>query len=464
MNMKFYLTILFATLAMTMEAQGLIPKRFELLPSDLLARKEPRVSQKQSKDCAVIRVDIVGVKDMEFEEAEGQTKYSMNEYLLYVPAGTQSITYKSGSKKGKIVFADYGPEEVEGKSTYRLMIDTENKMRSAVFYVTPVNAKLEVGDKRVSLDNNGTGTIDLPVGSYSYTVTANNYETGIGTVTLSEDEIISVKDIFLNQKKYNVEVNCNQPQAAIFIDDVSYGTINDIQNNVQLTTGKHDVRITLENYDDYIGTIDVKAESTSLNVNLRPKKRNIVKMVNETSKSSISLRSHIDQYGSWHFVLNDTTSIVKYDAEFHQYKGYFAVKEGFSMGLAFGTDNFCEKMDGNYYEVKTDAEHKNKVAFYFDLPLQVGFALPLSRYNTSHVAFLAGGYWGFYYIGHSAKNTKSNETVETYTADFGLRANITFYIRRFALNFEASRSFSKHDLGTFVGVHIGARLYKFKEK
>ena len=37
---------------------------------------------------------------------------------------------------------------------------------------------------------------------------------------------------------------------------------------------------------------------------------------------------------------------------FHQYNGYFAIKEGFSMGLAFGSDNFCEKMDRNYYEVK----------------------------------------------------------------------------------------------------------------
>ena len=99
------------------------------------------------------------------------------------------------------------------------------------------------------------------------------------------------------------------------------------------------------------------------------------------------------------------------------------------------------------------------MAFYAEIPLQIGFALPLSLYNTSHVVFLGGGYGSYYYIGHKHGNMTTNKTVETNTFDFGIRINATFYLNKFAIGFEASRSLSDTKLGEFVGIRIGRRFY-----
>ena len=462
MRNRIIIFIILLANVISMEAQKLIPKRFELLTTDLLARKEQRTSQANGTKCAAIRVNVVGVKDMTFKEAEGDCKYSMNEYIVYVPAGTQALTYKVGNEEGKIEFADYGPAEVEENATYRLLIDTENKMRSAVFYVSPSNAQLNVNGQNVQLDENGTGCIELPVGNYSYSITADKCDAEEGTFSLTEDEIVCVKDIVLNEKKYNLAIQCNHPEAAVFIDNISFGTLNSIQNNVQLTEGKHEVRITLENYKDYNETVDIHSEAASMNVNLEELKTKTIRRSELRTKSSISLRPHIDGYLSWNTKLDDMeTNFGKLDFEIHQYLGYFAFKEGFSVGAVYGSKKFCNKIDKHLGELREDAEEKAKtrVAFYAEIPLQIGFALPLSLYNTSHVVFLGGGYGSYYYIGHKHDNMTTNKTVETNTFDFGIRINATFYLNKFAIGFEASRSLSDTKLGEFIGIRIGRRFY-----
>ena len=460
MKNRIIIFIILLANVISMEAQKLTPKRFELLTTDLLARKEQRTSQTNGTKCAAIRVNVVGVKDMTFKEAEGDCKYSMNEYIVYVPAGTQALTYKIGNEEGKIEFADYGPAEVEENATYRLLIDTENKMRSAVFYVSPSNAQLNVNGQNVQLDENGTGCIELPVGDYSYSITADKCDTEEGTVSLTEDEIVSVKDIVLNEKKYNLAIQCNHPEAAVFIDNISFGTLSSIQNNVQLTEGKHEVRITLENYKDYNETVDIHSEAASMNVNLEELKTKTIRRSELRTKSSISLRPHIDTYLSWNTKLDDMeTNFGKLDVELHQYFGYFAFKEGISAGAVYGSKKFCNKIDKHFSEIREDAEEKNRVAFYAEIPLQIGFALPLSLYNTSHVVFLGGGYGSYYYIGHKHDDMTTNKTVETNTFDFGIRINATFYLNKFAIGFEASRSLSDTKLGEFIGIRIGRRFY-----
>ena len=333
-------------------------------------------------------------------------------------------------------------------------------MRSAVFYVSPSNAQLNVNGQNVQLDENGTGCIELPVGNYSYSITADKCDAEEGTFSLTEDEIVCVKDIVLNEKKYNLAIQCNHPEAAVFIDNVSFGTLNSIQNNVQLTEGKHEVRITLENYKDYNETVDIHSEAASMNVNLEELKTKTIRRSELRTKSSISLRPHIDGYLSWNTKLDDIeTNFGKLDLEFHQYLGYFAFKEAFSVGAVYGSNKFCNKIDKHFSELREDAEEKKRVAFYAEIPLQIGFALPLSLYNTSHVVFLGGGYGSYYYIGHKHGNMTTNKTVETNTFDFGIRINATFYLNKFAIGFEASRSLSDTKLGEFVGIRIGRRFY-----
>ena len=56
-------------------------KSFQLRPSDLAARENVRTDAKGT-DCAMIRVQVVGINDLQFEEAVGKTNYGHGEYMV----------------------------------------------------------------------------------------------------------------------------------------------------------------------------------------------------------------------------------------------------------------------------------------------------------------------------------------------------------------------------------------------
>lgn len=465
MKRIFIMCVLIAVTVIS-NAQKITPIRLSLLKDDLYARQKTVLSKKNGQPCSVIRVDVVGIKDLVFPEAEQQPTYSQNEYIVYVPAGAKSLTYKHGKETGTIIFSDYGPDEVEGKSTYRLMMDTEAKMRSALFYVQPQNAELKINNKKVSLDGDGIGAVDLEIGKYTYTISSKGYHSETGVLTLKEDEIITVKDIKLNEIKYNYSISCNKPSASLFVDGRPYGPFASTNKTIQLAEGKHKIRVTLEGYEDFMDDINLVNDHQSSIINLKEKKAKIIKHKNERTKSSISIRPHRDVLFSDATLIDDFgTQALKIGTDFHQYIGLLAFKEGISIGGTYGSKSFCKKIDDytELFEVE-NPKRQNRIAMTLEIPLQLGFTLPLSRYNTSNVDFLGGGYATGYYIGHSSENTQTKEAVSTYSCDFGVRANVTFYFNRFIIGFEGTRSLSKLNLGTFVGVNIGYRIYKHKVK
>lgn len=479
MKIRTLFAILMCAFAMLVSAQKITPVKFALLSTDLLARKDP-VTTQDGKACCAIRVDVVGVKNLVFPEAAVATKYSQNEYIVYIPEGAKSLTYMRGNETSTITFGDYGPEEVEGKCTYRLLLDTDNKMRSALFYVHPTNAVVKINGSKVALDENGTGSMDLAMGKYNYSVSASGYNTEEGELTLSDDEIITIKDIALNEIKYEYKVKCNKPEASVFIDGVPYGTVADIADGIQLPNGKHQLRITLMGYDEHSENFTIDNGNDFSDVTLVEKKAIVVKHKDERTKSSISIRRHTDFLFSEATLFDDLrTHVLKYNIDFHQYAGLVAFKEGISFGAVYGSREFCEKIDDAaplYAEMKKNEEatakattkenekKQNRVGIVVDVPLQMGFAVPMSKYNTSHAAFVGGGYFTGYYIGHSSASSPTDKPIETYSYDFGLRADATFYIHKFAIGLEVSKSLSKLKLGAFIGIHAGWRIYKSKQQ
>lgn len=459
---KFYLLILILFLSVIdVSAQNIVPKRLRMLNTDILAQTQPRLDNEGNK-CAVIRVDIVGVKNMEFVEAIGDVKYANNEYIVYVPDGTQTLTYSIADIRNTINLEEYGPE-ISGGSTYRFIFETENKLRSAIFYVKPNTAKITIANKTVSLDETGTGSIDLPIGEYNYQIIAGGYLEESGLIELKEEELFTAKDIALEPITYNVAINTNQPSAMLFVDGKPIGSIESIQSEIRLAEGKHTIRITKEGFNDYEEDI-ITNKNISIDVQLNELKTKFVYHKNERTKSSISLRKHID------FLLGGKTyiddSFKSYNAslgvDFHQYIGYLSFKEGLGVGATQASENFIDRFDK--YDNDVDAEtlpdslHR-RIALSLDIPLQVGFTVPLSLYNTSQVSFYAGLYGSMYYIGHHSKHMKTNESNSTYTFDYGARANVNFYIHKFIVSFEGNYSLSKNKIGPYVGVALGYRLY-----
>ena len=54
---------------------------------------------------------------------------------------------------------------------------------------------------------------------------------------------------------------------------------------------------------------------------------------------------------------------------------------------------------------------------------------------------------------------EDKKAVSTNSFDFGLRANVQFYINKFTLGVEWNNSLSKYKLGSSIGVSLGYRFY-----
>lgn len=455
MKKTFILTLILSCLSLITNAQD-VNIRLTVEPTNTKAQTIPRVD-KDGVKCAIVLVDIVGVKDMKFKESFGNVDYSFNEYTVYLTKGTKTLTYSSSSIKGSIDFDDYLDGEIAAGTVYRLVLES-GQNRSAVFYIKPTNAKLIVNDQKVSLNKKGAASIDLPNGTYKYSVSAEGRISQFGTLEWENNPIIT-KDIELEEVKLPLTINTNEPSATIFVDDIPLGSIEGNDGKINLPIGKHNIRIIKEGFKEFNEVVTISNQGEILNAELKRIKTKIIKHKYERTKSTISLRSHGDIiFSGLYFLEKDAKSGAgRFNVDYHQYLGLFALKEGFGFGFVALSDEFAKnKYDDHFDDVTGES---NKIAFLFEMPLQIGLAVPLSKYNTSHMGIFVGGYGSYNYIGHASENMKNSEAVSSGKFDYGLRANVNFYLHKFIIGFEGNHSLSKMKLGTSVAMSIGLRIY-----
>ena len=114
---------------------------------------------------------------------------------------------------------------------------------------------------------NGTasGTRFLKTGNHSIKVMADNYVDYTGTFAVNS----SSRRVSVNLQEvpgYDVTFNCNVPSALLSIDGLPKGTASGTRF---LKTGKHSVKVTADNYVDYMGSFAVNSSSRSVNINLQ---------------------------------------------------------------------------------------------------------------------------------------------------------------------------------------------------
>lgn len=440
-------------------AQTLKPKKFKLEPQKAIAARDKR-KDAHGQNCAVILVDVVGVGNIKFVEAVGETEYAFNEYKVYVPQNTKRLSYTFGGKNGSINLEKYGVD-IESLKTYRLTMETENRLRSAVFYIVPQNATLVFDGKTVALDDNGAVAINKPIGTYNYSITSNGYVSTSGTVSLTEDEINHTENISLEQKKHFVTLNYPVPDATLFIDDEPYGKVSELGSRIQLPEGKHTYRLICENYEDVMGELPVYNEGAILSATAKKLKGKTIKHKEKRTKTEIDIRNSFDVLLSTSTFMEDAfKSYVAHLAfGWNQRFGIFTIREGAEVGLGYASNKYSPTFD-KYYEEQTDENKHDAIPLTANIPLQLGVTLPLNKYNSCYAELLGGAYGAYYYTGHKAShlNGSHNSSVSTEKWDWGLRFDALFYFNKLILGFEGSRSLNNHKIGLQLGVKIG---YKF---
>lgn len=430
------------TMVMTAAAQKIIVKDFTVLPTDAKAANDQRLAA-DGTPCALVRVDVVGVKDMTFKEAVGTVDYSVGEYLVYIPNGTKKLNYTyGGSQRGAIDFDDLG-YSIDKLTTYRLQFETQDKLRSAVFSVAPVKARLIVNGKTVTLDDNGLAEVELPIGDYSYSVTANGYNSEQGTVKLTEERVATVTTVNLEQRTYDFYISSNVATANVFIDDVSYGTIS--TKPIALPEGTHKVRVSAEKYEDYTEEVTIDGTRKSMYATLKEMKIKTVEYNDERTRTKVNIRNagyflvgaslyDKDKYSEFDEYMASANIQLHY--MFHMF-GAFAIQTGMEIGWLFTEDQWEEDNDATS-------------SLNLMLPVQAGISVPFGKYNRNLISILGGGYGGITYL------LDDSETDAT-EFDYGLRATLRIDLNHFTVSADLNQSLN--DRGFFAGVTLGYKFY-----
>lgn len=124
--MKKYIICLWllSSVLVNVYAQKLVVKDICELTSDITARTKVKLD-KNGKECALVRVNIPSIRNVDFTGDIVNSDYFPGEYVLYVPEGTKSIAYSFDSFSGQIDFPLFGID-VRGKCSYRCTMKKES--------------------------------------------------------------------------------------------------------------------------------------------------------------------------------------------------------------------------------------------------------------------------------------------------------------------------------------------------
>lgn len=431
-------------------AQDISLKSVSLKQSDLRASTNPRTDN-NGKTCAVVKVNVIGVKDLQFIDAVGNVDYNLGEYIVYVPEGIKELKYKnsSGSISGVVNFDDYGLE-VETKRVYNVVFESENHIRAAIFSIQPQNANLVFDGNEVALDENGLAAIEKPIGKYNYSINAKGYERQEGVVDLSEEDLFTTTNVNLKQKMYPLVITSSPLDALLFIDNIPYGKLSEI-NDLKVPEGEHSIRLTATGYEEFEQSVMVEGKVSYINASLQQMKEQTIKYKDERTRTSVNIRN--GAYVSLGAELYDKEKYeghdwgAKVDLSFIQHFGaLFAAREGVGGGLMNRNKKWVE-------EKLVEKIDTVKLSWFIEVPLQLGISFPFGKYNKNLFSVFGGGYGKAIFTELVKENRK--EEKETIW-DYGLRLTAQIDINKFVFGGEFSSSLK--GFGTFWGVRIG---YKF---
>ena len=190
-NMKYrniFLLTLGLLLSLAVHAQKLTVERMAASSVDLSA------SQFERKDlagqvCGLVKVQLAAAGAQFEGNVIGTPEYKTGEYWVFMSPGSYMLNVKHPQFIPlNVNFRDYGIQGVQSKSTYLLTLVMPQtgapvQTQKLIINYSPANAMVLIDSKLYK--GNGRAEAVLPVGSHSYVIAAEGYETAEATVKLT---------------------------------------------------------------------------------------------------------------------------------------------------------------------------------------------------------------------------------------------------------------------------------------
>lgn len=265
--------IICSFLCLFTEAQNITIKSVALQPSDKSAI-EHLCLDNNGDTCALMKIKTDNLEGIEFTNRNQyiKTSYTDGVYLVYLPESSRRLNFiHKDYMPVQLDLADYGYRRLRKGKTYLVVLDAPKKTdlkSSVILKIEPQNAVVTF-DKKV-LDSSDNGTYEIPVtaGSYSYSISAENYLKKEGTISVVKNEVKTFP-IRLKPITHEVIVGSNVDKARVFIDNIDYGSIG----KIIIPQGEHNIRVQAEGYVDEEKQVAVNASTGSLSFILKENKR-----------------------------------------------------------------------------------------------------------------------------------------------------------------------------------------------
>ena len=221
-------------------AQELTVKSMRLDVGDLSASTYER-KDLNGAACALVKVQLAA-NGARFEgNVIGDVAYKTGEYWVYMTDGSRELRIKHPNFLPLHVhFANYGIERgVKSKQTYTLTLlmpqtgGIEQKQKLIINY-TPANATVLIDSKLYK--GNGRAEAVLPVGSHSYVIAAEGYETAEATVKLTATVPRTVTEHLVAVQQTSAQSIAQQAASSVVQQTAAQTTLTN-QTTPSTTTG-----------------------------------------------------------------------------------------------------------------------------------------------------------------------------------------------------------------------------------
>ena len=225
MKMKFLnLFLLFLVVSAHSDAQELKVKEMKRVMSDLSASTHQRLDS-DGVACGLVKVHV-GDPSIDFgRDVVGSVDNKVNEYWVYLPAGSKSLTIKRSNFLPMLIsFRDYGIDEIESKVTYFLELKELSFNRekcTLIINLIPKDATLKIDGIEVDKQEGGSYRLYLAKGEHVCRIDAQGYSSSVEVITTGKG--VQKIDVSLESLMAMVKIMCKTEGADLYIDGDKVG-------------------------------------------------------------------------------------------------------------------------------------------------------------------------------------------------------------------------------------------------
>lgn len=255
------------------ESQTITIKSVTLLPSDKTAILEPCIDN-NGDTCALLKIKTDNLEGFEFSNPNQYIKatYVDGIYFVYLPELSRKLDFMHKDYMPiQLDMTDYGYRKLRKGKTYLVVLDAPKKTdlnSSIILKIEPHTAIVTFDKTKLDPSVNGTYKIPIPPGTYSYSVSAGNYQSKEGSISVVKNEVKAIP-IRLIPMTHEIIVGSNVDKARVFVDNIDYGQVG----KIIIPQGEHNIRVQADGYVDSERNVSVSASIDSLSFILKKNKQ-----------------------------------------------------------------------------------------------------------------------------------------------------------------------------------------------